>query len=259
MIEKLILLSRNTEIDVVSLRMMSAYANAELDSDVYLKNMFARLNTLSANLTTAINRSNVESILAKYDKERDKQIRSLAYLLNGLKHHPMPNVKEPALEVDHVFNKYGFSVTTKSYATKSSLIVSLLNDFKDSTLQHAINHLTGCAQIIAALETAQIEFEKSRVAYETEKAKVSTRASATSIKKEVVKLIKEKIVVYMRAMEIVEELKYSPFAITLNEIIADNNEVVKKRSEKTKKTTTKAMDNSPSKQQGLCFIVTISM
>ncbi len=92
------------------------------------------------------------------------------------------------------------------------------------------------------------------MAYETEKAKVSTRASATSIKKEVVKLIKEKIVVYMRAMEIVEELKNSPFAITLNEIIADNNEVVKKRSEKTKKTTTKAMDNSRSKQQGLFFI-----
>ncbi len=114
MIEKLILLSHNTEIDVVSLRMMSAYANAELDSDVYLKNMFARLNTLSANLTTAINRSNVENILAKYDKERDKQIRSLAYLLNGLKHHPMPDVKEPALEVDHILINTFFLLPQKA-------------------------------------------------------------------------------------------------------------------------------------------------
>ena len=44
--------------------------------------------------------------------------------------------------------------------------------------------------------------------------------------------INERIVVYLRAMEIVNEPMYGALARTVAEIIAENNEVVKKRRKK---------------------------
>ncbi|MCG6185901.1 hypothetical protein [Maribellus maritimus] len=45
-------------------------------------------------------------------------------------------------------------------------------------------------------------------------------------------MLNGKIVVYLRAMEIVDEATYGALARTIAEIIADNNETVKKRGKK---------------------------
>ncbi len=47
-----------------------------------------------------------------------------------------------------------------------------------------------------------------------------------------VSLVNNKIVIYLRAMEIVYEPTYGAFARTIAEIIDDNNEIVKKRRKK---------------------------
>jgi len=47
----------------------------------------------------------------------------------------------------------------------------LLGDFSKSTLQVAISVLSGCAEIIAALQAAQVDFETTRIVYEEEKPK----------------------------------------------------------------------------------------
>ncbi len=56
--------------------------------------------------------------------------------------------------------------------------------------------------------------------------------NATTIKKEVVNIINNNLVVYLRAMEQVDEPTYGNFARTIAQIIANNNEVVKKRRKK---------------------------
>ena len=91
--------------------------------------------------------------------------------------------------------------------------------------------------MITALQSAQAEFEAARIACEAEKAKESTEQNATTVKKAVVRIINERIVVYLRAMEIVDETAYGAFARTIAQIIADNNEVVKKRRKKPEEET----------------------
>jgi len=92
--------------------------------------------------------------------------------------------------------------------------------------------LPGCTEVIAALQSAQNNFETARIAYEQEKAQESTEASATKIKAEVLATINEKMVIYLRAMELVDEPNYGALTRTIAEIIADNNQAVKKRSKK---------------------------
>ena len=233
MLEKLIYASRTTEVNAVGTRMIGAYQSSELGTDAHLTEMFNSLTALSAKLTTAINRSKAESTLEEYDAKRDDNVRSLLYLLNGLLHHPDENIQNAAEAVKSVFDKYGLGIIGESYATESSLVASLLEDLSAPDLQESIALLPVCAEIIAALQTAQDQFETVRIAYEKEKGEESIKESATAIKKEVVNLVNNKIVVYLRAMETVDEPVYGNFTRTVAEIIDDNNEVVKRRRSKT--------------------------
>jgi hypothetical protein len=232
MLEKLMTNSRVTEIDAVSMRMIGAYKNTTLSSDLHLVSMFSALAPQTVLLTAAIKRIKVDSMLESKDETRGDEVRALNYLILGLLHHPDVEIKAAAQKVEKVFDNYGVAITGESYAVESSLIVSLLGDLAKPKLQAAIAKLSGCAEIIASLQAAQEDFEATRIAYETEKAEEGTHANATTIKKEVLDIINDQIVIYLRAMEQVDEPNYGAFTRTIAEIIDDNNEVVKKRGKK---------------------------
>jgi hypothetical protein len=93
--------------------------------------------------------------------------------------------------------------------------------------------MPGCAEQVAALQTSQDDFETARITHEEEKAGEITEKNATTLKKEVVKMINDKLVVYLRAMMQADDATYGDFGRTVGQIIADNNEVVKRRRNKT--------------------------
>ena len=82
------------------------------------------------------------------------------------------------------------------------------------------------------MQADQTAFETARIAYETEKAREGNQANATTLKNAVLDTINKRVVVYLRAMELVEEPVYGEFACTVATLIADNNLVVKKRRSK---------------------------
>ncbi|MCK5730867.1 MAG: hypothetical protein KAH68_07320 [Draconibacterium sp.] len=198
-----------------------------MSSDAHLDNIYSALESESVLLTSAIRRLKDESVLEEKD-----EVRAVYYLTLGFMHHPNPAVKAAASEVEKVFDNYGLSITGESYSTESSLVNSLLVDLANPKLQAAIAMLSGLAEIIAGLQAAQTDFEETRIAYEEEKAKEGTLENATAIKKEVGHIINDKLGVYLHAMFQVDETAYGIFARTIAEIIADNNEVVKKRRKK---------------------------
>lgn len=232
MIEKLIYQSRTTEVDAVSGRMIGAYQKSGLDDDAHLAKMFTGLGGASARLTAAVKRAKAESELEQKDEVRDNKLRALFYLVQGFVYHPDPNVKNAAMEVEKIMDKYGLSMAGENYSTESSLIASLLADLANPSLQTSIAALSGCAGLISALQAAQTEFEQTRIAWEAEQARESTHENATAIKNEVVEMVNEKLVVYLLAMALVDEETYGAFARTIDRIISDNNEVVKKRRKK---------------------------
>ena len=164
MIEKIIFNSRTTEVDAASMRMIGAYKKTTLNSDANLNAMFTDLESQSAQLTSAINRSKAESELDAKDSIRDDKVRALFYLVKGFLYHPDAAIKTAAETIENVLDNYGLDITGESYSTESSLIVSLLEDLSKQKNLDAIALLSGCAEVIASLTAAQNDFENNRIA-----------------------------------------------------------------------------------------------
>ena len=149
MIPKLISQSRTTEVNTTSDNIQMAYKKGSFETDTYMINIFGELQTDSSHLTTAINRSKAESNLDKKDLARDEKVKALNYLLVGFSHHPDAALKLSSENLFAIFSKYGLKMTQTSYATESSLIDSMLEDFAAPELQADIAALSGCAETIS--------------------------------------------------------------------------------------------------------------
>lgn len=235
MIEKIILKSRTTEIHGSTRTLNSSFQQSGLTGDTVLSDIFTRLVAKNNELGTAIDRSKTESILAEKDDVRDDAVRAVGYLVQGYMYYPDPAVRAAAGIVKKVFDKYGFSVTEESYVIESSHIVSMLGDFAAPDVLAALTQLLGLNENIAALQAAEDDFENTRAQFAEEEAGESTLASATVLKKEVVTIINDDLVSFLRYGERFQAATYGIFAATVAKLIAANNEQVKKRAKKKEK------------------------
>ncbi len=233
MIEKIIHQSRTTEVAAVATLMIGAFNKSDWSADAFLTTSFAALAQQRNRLTIAINRSKAESELEMKDELRDDRLRGLNYLLVAFINHPDPEIRAAAETIEAVFDKYGLSIVRKSYGVESALVNSLLIDLEDEALAASIAKIPGCAEIIAGLKMAQADFEETRITYEEDKGKEGMEESATTIKKAVLAIINDQVVVYLRAMSQVDPGLYGDLTRTLNEIISESNIQVKKRTKKT--------------------------
>lgn len=231
MIDKLIPSSRVTEVNDVATRSISAFGESEI-TDPVLANNFSNLDENNIELTKAIRRSKAESDLEEKDENRDNKLRSLYYLINGFSHHPGAEIRMSAQSLLNVFEHYGLKITSESYTTESSLISSMMLEYQKPEYEEAIAALSGCGDLLEALAIAESEFERARLAYETEKAKEGLLQNASELKKQVIHILNNKIVIYLRAMEEANPEVYAVFTAIVAQIIADNNEQVKRRQKK---------------------------
>ena len=232
MIEKIILKSRTTEIHGTTRTINTSFQQSGLTEDVTLAEIFTRLVTANDELGVAIDRSKVESILADKDDVRDEAVRAVGYLVQGYLYFPSQEVREAAATVKKVFDKYGLSVTEESYVVESSHIVSMLGDFADRALSASIALLPGVSDNIANLQAAEDDFENTRAQFAEEEAEESTQLNATTLKKNVVAIINDDLVQFLRYGERFQAATYGSFAATVARIIDDNNAQVKKRANK---------------------------
>jgi hypothetical protein len=75
------------------------------------------------------------------------------------------------------------------------------------------------------------------ITWEREKAKEGALENATELKKAVVAIINDQLVVYLRAMQMADPEMYGEFAATISVIINENNETVKRRAKKPEPVT----------------------
>jgi hypothetical protein len=233
-LNKLLANAKTTEVDAVSSRIVTESKKNDWSEDTHLTGIWGKLEPASQKLNIAVNRIKAESKLEEKDEQRDNKIRAVHYLVLGLMHHPDAVIKAAAQKVDAVFEHYGLSITNQSYATESSLIESLLKDFAEADLQPAIASLPGLSQIINELKIAQTSFEEALLLFEKEKAKEGNKETATEIKKEVLSIINDKLIVYLAAMIQVNNQKYGEFAGTIAQVINDINVQIKKRKNNSK-------------------------
>nr|WP_321452337.1 DUF6261 family protein [uncultured Carboxylicivirga sp.] len=233
MIQKIISSTKNTETDAISNGIIDAYQSSGLDTDAYLTALFAKIVPLSNELTGAIRRTKKESELQEKDVVRDNAIRAFYYIVTGLSYHHDLAVRQASLQIMNVFDKYGLKIISESYATESSLINSLLMDLASDDNKAAIALLGMAMSMVDGIKAAQDDFEQTEIAYRQQQGQEATYENASGVKSQLIKIINNELIVYLRAMEAVAEDTYGDLCRTVAKIIAENNEVVKKRKNKT--------------------------
>jgi len=228
-LSKLIGIGKTTEVNSVTSGILAEYAKTTLSSDLHLASVIGKLQPLNELLTSSINRIKAESNLEEKDEIRDNKVKSVYYLTLGFVHHPDTTISNAAKTLNAILEHYGMNIVNESYATESSLISSLLVELSKVELQPAIALLPGLAQVIDELKTTEIAFEEAQLAFQTEKAADGNKESASDIKKEVISIINEHLVVYLRAMILVDSVKYGQFVDVVSQIIDDMNVIIKKR------------------------------
>lgn len=232
MIPFLMMTSRVTEVDGTTTQGINAYDATMLNIDVNLEKIMSAVKAKSVLFSSAIKRLKGKSTQKTNDEVRDERVDGVFFILLSASHSPKEKVRQAAILLLEIFEQYGRKMKDESYTIESSLIHSLLNDYAQPEALAAIADVPQLADYIAALQTAQDNFETKRLSFETAQAQEGTLENATVLKKEMVELINGQLVPYLNVMVLLDETMFGLFTRTVAEIITANNEVVKKRRNK---------------------------
>jgi hypothetical protein len=229
MIKKVITSSRTTEVSSVAMQIIDASQLKDWSADGHLSNLWGLLENKSNLLNGAIRQAKVISDLDELDGVSEDKIRALYYILLGYTHNPDEVIKKAANVLMDIFNRYGLGMFKESYAVQTSLTESLLGDFSADDIKVHLDALPGVKEAIAQVNEAHLAFKGAQLNYKSDVAKEDNQQNASEIKRDVIAIINNKLVVYLRAMVQVDEAQYAPMAQTIAKIISDNNENVKRR------------------------------
>lgn len=234
-INKVITQTRNAECEDVGNQICEANVNYPIADDPYIAQLILLLKAVLSRMVEAIRRMKSESELEEKDEIRDSLIQDIYFILNGDARRFDFEIRTAALTLLPIFENYGLSITYQSFSVESALINSLISDFSKEENFEAISKISGLSEKIEELTRAQEDFERTRVKFEHDRRNELKLDSATVTKEELLELINDKIVVYLRAMLNVDPDKYGDFALTVGAIIDHSNEVVKKRRKRNEK------------------------
>ncbi len=229
MIEKVIAHSRTVEVDATLSKILASYHWSALTDDTYLSGIIFELKVMSAKLSESIKRIQYESDLEEKDHIRNEAVRGLYYLVLGSTYFPEGSIKMAAQKVIEVLNNYVLHLDSDSYDIESSLLISMISELDSPVLQKEIALLSGVSEMIGAIKSAQNEFEISVLNYELNKKKNNALENATTLKRQLIRLINNKLIVYLNAMAIVDIATYGDILRVISHIIAGNNDRVKRR------------------------------
>lgn len=225
---KLVSTLRITELDTFLSTLLRLYAADEaLCKDAFMASTMAELAPLSRQFTEAVKRERTGS-LAEADRVRDAVILDLGTLAEGYTAIPFEAQKAAAFAVKAVFDKYGKRIVSESYATESSLIESLLIDLSAPELAGMIAQLPGIAELIAALRRAQDDFNVAKD-LQTERAASDDAPSATSLRKNLIAKVNDRLIPYLNAMAIANEAVFGAFIKQVEVEIGRANDTVSRR------------------------------
>lgn len=231
--EKLISTSRVTEVHSSSDLMTSAFKENDWSNDVHLTKIFTGLENKSKQIAAAIMYLKNKSVLDEFDDDRDYLVRALFYLLTGYTYYPDEEIQSAANLALSAFDGFGLSIVYESYPNESSLIVSMLGNFKKPKMQEALAILPGVGELTVSLGTAQDNFKQANLEWKKEQAVQDSVENASELKKELLDIINNQIHPYLYGMSLANKAVYGPLELALAKIISDNNEAVRRRRNNT--------------------------
>jgi hypothetical protein len=202
-------------------------------NDVHLLALKELIQPLNNQLLTSINKDIAESDLDNHDAGRDGVYRSLLYLAKGYLHHPDAKIREAAMGVDTVIDKYGFDLVNEAYGAQSALTESFLEDMAKPEVASKVELLPGLKDLAIQLDNEQTKFKTAEAAWNNARSEGQLSKSATSVKRELLKAVNEKMVVYLRAMIQLNPEQYTNICSKTAILIDSANSIVKRRRNNT--------------------------
>ncbi|MBK3517184.1 DUF6261 family protein [Carboxylicivirga marina] len=197
--------------------------------DVHMLALKGQIQPLNNQLLSAINKDRAESDLDNFDAARDGVYRSLLYLAKGYLHHPDAQVREAAFEVDAVIDKYGFDLVNEAYGAQSALTDSFLEDMAKPEVASKVELLPGLKELSSQLDNEQTKFKTAEAAWNNSRTAVQQSENASSLKRELRKVVNERLVVYLRAMIQVDPDKYTDLCSQTALLIDSANSIIRRR------------------------------
>lgn len=224
--------SWNTEVYNTSNACIKAIKASSNNADPNLVKILNVWEPKSQLLLTAIKHMKTESQLEKADTNRDNCARGVFFTNKGALYSMDDTVRNAAEKVEKILDNYGLAMLDESYASETTLLKSLLEDLSKANLQDTVAAVPGLTATIAQLQEAQDSFSALSDAYEKDKSVEGKQDNASTIRKEVIQLINQKLIFYLKGMWAVDEETYGALGRNIAQIIKDNNENVKKRANK---------------------------
>lgn len=223
----------SSEIRIADMADLAGTMIRELDQsaidDAHLAALQSAIEPLSTKLVKAINKDKAESDLERFDAARDEVYRSLLYLCKGYLHHPDKTVSAAARGVDAIIDKYGFKLVEAAYSAQSALLDSFMADMSRPSIAAHVDLLPGVKALLEQLAGQQDGFKAAEALWVQARSAQNADESATSIKKELLKLLNNKLVVYLRAMYQVNPEPYNELIAKIALLIDQANALIKRR------------------------------
>ncbi|MCU4177819.1 DUF6261 family protein [Carboxylicivirga sp. N1Y90] len=227
-IEKIITNTRSAEANDLCTSISSVIDKAGID-DPHLSATKAEIDASNLSLTQSIKKDKAESVLDERDDSRDAVYRSILHLNKGYLHHPDTKVKESATHAEAVIEKYGFELTDATYSAQSALVDSFMADMAQTELATDLAVLPGISGLLEQLSQEQASFKLAESELLAARSNEQQASNATAVKKDLLKLVNNKLVVYLRAMLQVNPAQYKDVATQIALLIDKSNTVVKRR------------------------------
>lgn len=228
---RMIYQSRVSEVDYSTKQILAKYDNTPaVQEDLHLPLIVGTIRPVATKLSATILEQETESSLEQKDINRDDATRNLYYMCHGYLHNPAPAIREAAQKVMNLFEDEKLEFINENYSVESSIINSMLTAFEKPEIVEAVAKLPGMEVQVSNLRTTQNDFDTTFLLWKDQKAANIQAPSASDLKKELLPLINEKLLPYLKAMTIVDSDTYKEFTQSVAQIIADNNSTVKKRS-----------------------------
>ncbi len=211
---------KTTQIDALIKQIITAYRESSLQKAPYLPALMSELETLSTTMSASFTRDDVESTLQEKDALRDDAVQGFYHFLKGATYHPDVAVKESA---EALLKIVDINITRLAYGAESSMIDTLLEKLGSPENSVHCAAIPGVAPLVERIASTQKEFFDTSVAYETDKGELKTTAAPSTIKKEILAHCNGKVVLFLRAMAVVDDATFGSFCRTSAALIESGN------------------------------------
>ena len=196
----------------------------------------ANIDTLKTNITSStsllrmvLDKNMGKSLLEMSDDQRDNTSRSALYLNKAYLLHPDKNIREAASAVDEVFGRYGFDLTKMNYTAQSEANKVIFRELKSEELAPQVAILPGMTEVLSQLEADEEKFIADQKEWTDALAKDKLTQTASAHKAELLKLINDQLVSYLRAMMQLNPEAYQEVCSKISVLIEEANDLVKRR------------------------------